>query len=504
MPIDNNAASSIPSNSGKPNGKILDFLAKIDLNLPTKKGSKSDSKTNNVDQVMDTKYNTESGPTNPPTVNTEVTVIRKTTKSRKAGGSVISSDNLDDQTNISEPNDSNENSKSSLIPKRNSGKSTVVQNDEINLYSHVVETLSDQPAMLKSFTPDLPEINLENLTESSQADKVKEFVEGSDQPISRQFLENFLNTSVLGDYQSVLEPTVEFSEKHEELPEVSELTELPTQPNLSLSEPSQTESFPLAPDECSLPEANRSDLDIPVSKPERKTEADYNAILLKEISSKRKWFDPINVSAYTNHSTGASSNGENLPLATFPQNQYELDIWSRCEAKVTVVSLTASKNYIAYTDSRKAVHYSVLDRPQLEWKSLKNDERADLMAVSSNGQIVWRLLAGVVWALVRPHRRKPRGQEWVEAASDVVTIAVSNTSGWYVKSTGEVFAQMGLSSSRPRSKEMNVASDHNLVQLSCSTEAVWGLRDNGRISVRIGLSMENPIGLDWVEFWYSS
>lgn len=114
------------------------------------------------------------------------------------------------------------------------------------------------------------------------------------------------------------------------------------------------------------------------------------------------------------------------------------DIWNDTLHSHNILCVAASGRYVCCVDSNKILKYSLLNLPSFVWQ--ESADKADLVCVSPNGGIVWRLLNGTAYGLLKPHRNAPKGVKWVEAAHNVVTAAVTDRTAWYLRQNGEVVA----------------------------------------------------------------
>ncbi|GFO17040.1 tectonin beta-propeller repeat-containing protein 2-like isoform x2 [Plakobranchus ocellatus] len=172
--------------------------------------------------------------------------------------------------------------------------------------------------------------------------------------------------------------------------------------------------------------------------------------------------------------------------------------WSEYTAPANIYSLAVSDNHVWFTDKRQNIYYSSLHGEKgIVWR--KATGYASQISVSPSGLIVWRLYKGVVYAGTKISTRHPEGLKWVEAVRDVQYISVSNNCAWFIKNTGELMLQQGLSKERPcyRSREVG-CGQYCIKKITCNGQGVvWAITEGLQLLVRTGVTYDFPAGDAW-------
>ncbi|KAK0046533.1 tectonin beta-propeller repeat-containing protein 2 [Biomphalaria pfeifferi] len=171
--------------------------------------------------------------------------------------------------------------------------------------------------------------------------------------------------------------------------------------------------------------------------------------------------------------------------------------WSEFTTPANIYSLVVSYTHVWFTDKSENIYYSSMGSPKgVVWR--KATGKANQISVSPSGHIVWRLHHGVVHAGTKINLRHPEGLKWVEAIKDVETMCVDDKTAWYVKKTGEVMMQKGLSHDRPCYKSVEVKCPYRLKHIVCRQGIVWAITEGLKLVVRTGISNHCPEGQDWM------
>ncbi|KAL8602690.1 hypothetical protein ACOMHN_058643 [Nucella lapillus] len=174
--------------------------------------------------------------------------------------------------------------------------------------------------------------------------------------------------------------------------------------------------------------------------------------------------------------------------------------WSEFTAPANIYSLALSSSHVWFTDKSENLYYSALGGVKgMVWR--KVGESAGQVAVSPSGHIVWRLHRGRVFAGTKITHRRPEGLKWVEAVNNVAHIAVDDHCAWYVKTSGEVMMQRGLSKERPcfRSVTVGEGVGVGVRQVMARHGVVWALTDDMTLLVRTGITNDTPHGTAWYQ-----
>ncbi|XP_074662450.1 tectonin beta-propeller repeat-containing protein 2-like [Tubulanus polymorphus] len=174
------------------------------------------------------------------------------------------------------------------------------------------------------------------------------------------------------------------------------------------------------------------------------------------------------------------------------------DTWSAFPTPGYIQSISLSHKQAWVTDKNDRLYSSSLTEPGLTWK--KEDDGAKLISVSDNGAILWKLLRnGSVYAAVRMLAGGPDSIAWQEVLKDVKYISVDNTCAWFIKNTGEIMLQTGLSKDRPFFTSTLVSCPCKLLHIKCRNDVVWGLTDEGKAIARVGVQPGCDEGTRWDE-----
>lgn len=171
--------------------------------------------------------------------------------------------------------------------------------------------------------------------------------------------------------------------------------------------------------------------------------------------------------------------------------------WLQFSAPKPAIWIAVSNHYLVAIDTNNTVHYSVLGGLGLKWQ--KADCKASQIALSPNLSCVWRLHNNVAYALRSPAFSGPHGDEWVEAASNVCSIAAGEDSVWLVSQDGDIFCQKGLSKDVCSTDPLKVEKpcEWPAVKIVCFSQLVWLLSSMGEVYVRLGVSSARPEGIEW-------
>ncbi|XP_013385306.1 tectonin beta-propeller repeat-containing protein 2-like isoform X1 [Lingula anatina] len=169
--------------------------------------------------------------------------------------------------------------------------------------------------------------------------------------------------------------------------------------------------------------------------------------------------------------------------------------WTECTLQGNLQDLTVSSKHVWYVDRSDRIFWAPINEHGLPWKQL--DVKANQLAVSPNGLIVWRLFNGVVFAGTKISTKNPGGQKWVEALRDVTRISVDDTSAWYIKNSGDVMMQKSLTKDRPCFKSFSVTPNMKLIDIQCYKGVVWAIDENHHLVVRTGIKPNASTGSGW-------
>ncbi|XP_021379917.1 tectonin beta-propeller repeat-containing protein 2-like isoform X1 [Mizuhopecten yessoensis] len=171
--------------------------------------------------------------------------------------------------------------------------------------------------------------------------------------------------------------------------------------------------------------------------------------------------------------------------------------WTEATTGGNLWSLAISNSHVWVVDKSCNVYYSSLQVDHPKWQKIK--DYGNQIAVSRSGYIMWRLYKNTVYAGTKITPRHPEGMKWVEAVRNVQFVAVDNNCAWYIKITGEVMIQSGLSKDRPCFKSSIVPGDELLRfrQVVCQDSIVWAVTDECKLMYRLGVSDQCPEGKTW-------
>ncbi|GFR99975.1 tectonin beta-propeller repeat-containing protein 2 [Elysia marginata] len=220
-------------------------------------------------------------------------------------------------------------------------------------------------------------------------------------------------------------------------------------------------------------------------------------------------YSDVNPSSQETYNSNAmKSSDESLLPSKFAADTHSQDItktashlansWSEITAPTNIYSLAVSENHVWFTDKSENIYYSSLQASKgIVWR--KATGYASQMSVSPSGSIVWRLYKGVVYAGTKISTRHPEGLKWVEAVREVQYIAVANNCAWFIKRSGELMVQQGLSRERPcfRSRQVD-CGPYRLKKVTCGGQGVvWCITESLQLLVRTGATCNLPVGDAW-------
>ncbi|XP_064621989.1 tectonin beta-propeller repeat-containing protein 2-like [Lineus longissimus] len=176
------------------------------------------------------------------------------------------------------------------------------------------------------------------------------------------------------------------------------------------------------------------------------------------------------------------------------------DNWTEFTAPGNIQSLAVSSKHIWIVDKSERVFYSGHNQPSLNWKRDEDVYGVRQIAVSPDGNIVWKLKKnGSVFVGTKITPKTPMGLKSEEVLRDVAYIAVEDKSAWYIKNNGGIMMQKGLSKERPFFQSIKIDCHATLIEIVCCYGVVWGLTDEGRVLVRLGIDAYCPEGTNWVD-----
>ncbi|XP_066992406.2 tectonin beta-propeller repeat-containing protein 2 isoform X2 [Anabrus simplex] len=173
------------------------------------------------------------------------------------------------------------------------------------------------------------------------------------------------------------------------------------------------------------------------------------------------------------------------------------DCWVQYCTPDDMVSFAVCRHYVCCIDSRDILHYSGVNGLGLKWQ--KADDRAEQIALSINGMLVWKLQKGIAYSLVNPSQKGPFGEKWVEAAKYVQSIAVDDNIAWYVTLESQIHVQKFLTADKPCSTPIPVLCVYPATRICCFQGMVWVLTSNSKVLYRAGISPIVPEGKEWKE-----
>lgn len=258
---------------------------------------------------------------------------------------------------------------------------------------------------------------------------------------SREFLENFLEKDILGFQSTEKTEVVEEIEENggengsesgaefEKSPKILESDEkvekICEKVEKNWSEfVDQTENSPEQPKE------SQTSLDLRSPIQQNKTfEADFETLLRQNAAISAEKFVPVpkwasehddirfgsskeyfgsskdHLGSFDGKNITASSSARELssldsPGGSFsPAKFFEIDIWSRTRTDNIPVSISGCNFYICFADFKRTVWFATLEESDLYWRNIP--EKADAVAVSPRGKMMWRVLNGQAFALAK-------------------------------------------------------------------------------------------------------
>ena len=117
-----------------------------------------------------------------------------------------------------------------------------------------------------------------------------------------------------------------------------------------------------------------------------------------------------------------------VKVSETPSTLKSVNNWTEINAPGNINSLSVSHTHAWITDRSCNIYYSSVKDAGISWK--KASGYANQISVSKNGNIVWRLYKGIVYAGTKITPKHPEGMKWVEAVKDVMFICVAETCAW--------------------------------------------------------------------------
>jgi hypothetical protein len=170
------------------------------------------------------------------------------------------------------------------------------------------------------------------------------------------------------------------------------------------------------------------------------------------------------------------------------------DRWMQYKVPGTIVNLSVCKYYICCVNSKDTVYYSALSGLSLKWQRV--DYKAKQVAISPNGNLVWKLHKCTAYYLENPSVKGPFGGRWKEVAGNVHWISLADNIAWFV-SDGFISVHKQLSSERPSSTAKLVHCDQPVTRICCFQNSVIALTATGEVLFRSGVSRVVPEGETW-------
>lgn len=205
---------------------------------------------------------------------------------------------------------------------------------------------------------------------------------------------------------------------------------------------------------------------------------------------------PSGSSAPTSNQASLELEPQSLEITLFETAEQETaDKWLQYKTPSSVMSLSVCQHYVCCIDSRDSIYFSTFNGLGLKWQKLDNKGRQ--IAMSQDGNLVWKIHKNVMYALMKPSYKGPFGSKWMEADRDVQSIAMSDESGWFISLDGRIYIQKNLSRENPCSESVHVHCLLPATRISCFKQTVWILTTTGEVWWRDGITTALPEGTEW-------
>lgn len=171
--------------------------------------------------------------------------------------------------------------------------------------------------------------------------------------------------------------------------------------------------------------------------------------------------------------------------------------WAQVRGPGSVMCLAVCDGYLCCVDSKDNVFYSRSWGREFTWK--KGSRPTNRLALSPSGSTLWTLYKEKLYAARSPMRDEPLSLAWDEVASGVACVSVTETSAWYVTTSGEVFMCPNLATNGKLPSFRMVSCFVKVQQVTCYDDIVWVLTAEEHLLAREGISARTPWGVSWVD-----
>uniref|UniRef100_A0A6B0VG60 Putative proline-rich receptor-like protein kinase perk7 n=1 Tax=Ixodes ricinus TaxID=34613 RepID=A0A6B0VG60_IXORI len=171
--------------------------------------------------------------------------------------------------------------------------------------------------------------------------------------------------------------------------------------------------------------------------------------------------------------------------------------WAQVKGPGSVMCLAVCDGYLCCVDSRDNVFYSRHWGREFTWK--KGSRPTNRLALSPSGGTLWTLYKERLYAARSPMKDEPLSLAWDEVIGGVASVGVTETTAWYVSTSGEVFMCPNTATNgRPPAFRM-VSCFVKVQQVTCYDDIVWVLTAEDHLLAREGISDRTPWGISWVD-----
>ncbi|CAN7999846.1 unnamed protein product [Ixodes hexagonus] len=171
--------------------------------------------------------------------------------------------------------------------------------------------------------------------------------------------------------------------------------------------------------------------------------------------------------------------------------------WAQVKGPGSVMCLAVCDGYLCCVDSKDNVFYSRLWGREFTWK--KGSRPTNRLALSPSGGTLWTLYKERLYAARSPMRDEPLSLAWDEVASGVACLGVTETTAWYVSTSGDIFMCPNTATNGRLPTFRMVSCFVKVQQVTCYDDIVWVLTAEEHLLAREGISDRTPWGTGWVD-----
>ncbi|KAM8914179.1 tectonin beta-propeller repeat-containing protein 2 isoform 2-T5 [Spinachia spinachia] len=160
-----------------------------------------------------------------------------------------------------------------------------------------------------------------------------------------------------------------------------------------------------------------------------------------------------------------------------------------------ILSLQVTERYVWCLDFKGGLFCSSLLETGLNWQRF--EDNVHQVALSPSGNLLWKVEQRSMTAFACAKVSVKGKRHWYKAVEQTAFVALSNDSGWIIRTNGDLYLQTGLSVDRPCARSVKLECPCVFTQVCVSEGVVWALSEHKAIFYREGLSSYCSEGEGW-------